>query len=99
MTDEPIRIMVVDDHAIFRRGLLSYVDAVPALTAVGEAADGEQAVTRLRQWETLGEPLLDVVLMDVRMPRLDGVAATDVIVRTFPRVKVVVLSGSCEAEC
>ncbi|MEO3868850.1 response regulator transcription factor [Nonomuraea sp. B12E4] len=94
----PIRIMVVDDHAIVRRGLLAYVDTVPALTVVGEAADGEQALTRLRQWETLGEPLPDVVLMDLRMPRLDGVAATDAIARTFPRVKVVVLSSFCEVE-
>jgi DNA-binding NarL/FixJ family response regulator len=95
---EPIRVMVVDDHAIVRRGLIAYSDAVPGVRVVGEAADGQQAVARLRQWDTLGEPLPDVVLMDLRMPRMDGVEATAAIVRGYPQVKVVVLSSFGEAE-
>jgi DNA-binding NarL/FixJ family response regulator len=93
-----IRVMVVDDHAIVRRGLLAYVDTVPTLRVIGEAADGQQAVTRLRQWQTLGEPMPDVVLMDLQMPRMGGVEATEAIARAHPEVKVVVLSSFGEVE-
>ncbi|GLW05726.1 DNA-binding response regulator [Microtetraspora sp. NBRC 13810] len=96
--DRVIRIMVVDDHAIVRRGLLAYTDTVAGLRVVGEAADGQQAVALLRQWETLGEPLPDVVLMDLQMPRMGGVEATAAIVRAHPGVRVVVLSSFGEAE-
>jgi DNA-binding NarL/FixJ family response regulator len=95
---EVIRIMVVDDHAIVRRGLLAYVDTVPTLEVVGEAADGHQAVTLLQQWQTLGEPLPQVVLMDLQMPRMDGVEATAAISRAHPEVKVVVLTSFGEVE-
>ncbi|NJC84212.1 response regulator transcription factor [Planosporangium mesophilum] len=90
--------MVVDDHAIVRRGLLAYADTIPFLHVVGEAADGEQAVALLRQWHTTGDPMPDVVLMDLRMPRMDGVAATEVITRAHPDVKVVVLTSFGEVE-
>jgi DNA-binding NarL/FixJ family response regulator len=95
---EVIRVMVVDDHAIVRRGLLAYVDTVPTLRVIGEAADGQQAVTQLRQWQTLGEPLPDVVLMDLQMPRMGGVEATEAIARAHPEVKVVVLTSFGEVE-
>jgi DNA-binding NarL/FixJ family response regulator len=98
ITTEVIRIMVVDDHAIVRRGLLAYVDTVPTLEVVGEAADGHQAVTLLQQWQTLGEPLPQVVLMDLQMPRMDGVEATAAISRAHPEVKVVVLTSFGEVE-
>ncbi|MEU6645585.1 response regulator transcription factor [Saccharomonospora sp. NPDC046836] len=96
--ERTIRVMVVDDHAVVRRGLLAYIDTVPALTVIGEAADGEQAVAKLRQWHTLGEPLPDVVLMDLQMPRLGGVEATAEITKAHPAVKVVVLSSFGEVE-
>ncbi|SDZ28061.1 two component transcriptional regulator, LuxR family [Micromonospora pattaloongensis] len=93
-----IRVMVVDDHAIVRRGLLAYAETLPFLQVVGEAADGEQAVALLRQWLTTGEPMPDVVLMDLQMPRMGGVEATRAITRAHPDVKVVVLTSFGEAE-
>lgn len=97
MTDV-IRIMVVDDHAIVRRGLQAYADTEPTLHLVAEAADGQQAVERLHQSRTLGEPLPEVVLMDLQMPRMDGVEATAAITRAHPGVKVVVLTSFGEVE-
>jgi DNA-binding NarL/FixJ family response regulator len=93
-----IRVMVVDDHAVVRRGLLAYVDTVATLQVVGEAADGQQAIAQLQQWQALGEPLPDVILMDLQMPRMGGVAATEAIARAHPGVRVVVLTSFGEAE-
>jgi DNA-binding NarL/FixJ family response regulator len=95
---EVIRVMVVDDHAIVRRGMLAYAETIPFLRVVGEASDGEQAIALLRQWQTTGEPMPDVVLMDLRMPRMGGVEATEAITRAHPEVKVVVLTSFGEVE-
>ena len=93
-----IRLMVVDDHAIVRRGILAYVDAVPTVEVVGEATDGQEALARLAQWTALGTPLPDVVLMDLQMPRMGGIEATAAIVRAHPDVRVVVLTSFGEVE-
>jgi DNA-binding NarL/FixJ family response regulator len=98
ITTEVIRVMIVDDHAIVRRGLLAYVDTVPTLEVIGEAADGQAAVTQLQQRQTLGEPLPHVVRMDLQMPRMGGVEATAAIARSHPEVKVVVLTSFGEVE-
>ncbi|MCR8670336.1 response regulator transcription factor [Agrococcus sp. HG114] len=81
-----IRVLIVDDQALFRSGIRMLVDSQPDLQCVGEAADGAQAV-RLAD-----EQQPDVVLMDVRMPVLDGISATDRIVRARPATRVVVLT-------
>ncbi len=70
MTSQPIRVAMIDDQALFRSGLGLVIDSQPDLTVVGEAADGSEAVDLVRRTTP------DVVLMDVRMPTVDGVTAT-----------------------
>jgi DNA-binding NarL/FixJ family response regulator len=81
-----IRVLVADDQDLVRSGLALILDAQPDIEVVGQAADGQQAVTLAR----VTAP--DVVVMDVRMPRLDGVAATREILRTRPDTRVLVLT-------
>jgi DNA-binding NarL/FixJ family response regulator len=95
---EPIGVMVVDDHAFVRRGVRAYVDTVPSFRMIGEAGDGEEALALLRRWRTTGDPMPDVVLMDLHMPKLGGVEATEAISRAHPEVKVVVLTSFGEVE-
>jgi DNA-binding NarL/FixJ family response regulator len=95
---EPIGVMVVDDHAFVRRGVRAYIDTVPSFRMIGEAGDGEEALAMLRRWRTTGDPMPDVVLMDLHMPKLGGVEATEAISRAHPEVKVVVLTSFGEVE-
>jgi DNA-binding NarL/FixJ family response regulator len=81
-----IGVLVADDHPVVRSGLVGMLASQPDLRIVGTAADGEQAVAQT------GELLPDVVLMDLRMPRLDGVAAIERISASHPRVAVLVLT-------
>lgn len=81
-----IRVLIVDDQALFRSGIRMLLESQPDIQCVGEAADGAQAV------RLAAEVQPDVVLMDVRMPVLDGIAATDRIVRERPETRVVVLT-------
>src|SRR4051794_21331164 len=67
---ERLRVLVADDHAAVRAGLVLILDASSGIEVVGQAANGEEAVTLARSLRP------DVVLMDVRMPRLDGISAT-----------------------
>lgn len=73
MTDSMIRVLLVDDHAVIRAGFRMILEAQPDLEVVGEAADGEMAISQAR----LLHP--DVICMDVQMPKLDGLAATALI--------------------
>jgi two-component system, NarL family, response regulator LiaR len=84
---EPIRVLVVDDHAVVREGLRTYLALQDGVEVVGEAADGEEAV---REAERLRP---DVVLMDLVMPRLDGTGAMRELRRRLPVTRVIVLTS------
>jgi DNA-binding NarL/FixJ family response regulator len=93
----PIQVLVVDDHAVVRRGVVAYLEALEDVAVAGEAGTGSEALDRLARAAALGE-LPDVVLMDLQMPEMDGVTATAEIVRRFPGVKVVILTSFGETE-
>jgi DNA-binding NarL/FixJ family response regulator len=92
MTSEPLRILVVDDHPMFRFGLTAMLDAEPGFTVVGEAADGHEAVQAAEALHP------DVVVMDVHLPGISGVEATRRIVTALPDVGVLMLTMSDESE-
>ncbi|WP_226531557.1 response regulator transcription factor [Microbacterium paraoxydans] len=83
---EAIRVLLVDDQELIRVGFRMVLEAEGDIVVVGEAADGKAAITQSR----ILAP--DLVLMDIRMPELDGIAATETIVREHPRTKVLVLT-------
>ena len=92
-----LRVLVVDDHSVVRRGVVSYLDVLDDVDVAGEATDGKDALDQLHALDTRGM-LPDVVLMDLQMPRMDGVAATAEIARRFPSVRVVILTSFGENE-
>lgn len=89
---EKIRIVLVDDHAVMRQGLVSLLREEKDMEVVGEAGDGVAAIEIVRQ------ALPDVVLMDVSLPKLSGVEATRIICSELPKVKVIALSMFAEAD-
>lgn len=82
----PIRVLLVDDQALFREGLRTLLSSDQGLAVVGDAADGREAIQRYRELRP------DVVLMDLRMPGLDGVAATREILRESSIARILVLT-------
>jgi DNA-binding NarL/FixJ family response regulator len=85
---EPLRVLLVDDHVLFRKGVAAALAPHPDIEVVGEAGDGLEAIALARQ------AMPDVVLMDIAMPRCDGLQATRLIKREIPHVKIVILTVS-----
>jgi DNA-binding NarL/FixJ family response regulator len=90
--EEPIRTLIVDDHALFRRGLEIVLASEPDIEIVGQAGDGTEAVSKA------AESVPDVVLMDVRMPRSSGIQACTAIKEAAPTAKIIILTMSDEEE-
>ncbi len=88
----PVRIVVIDDHTLFRRGITALLARVPDFEVVGEAADGFEGIKAV----AAGKP--DVVLLDLHMPGLTGIEAMQAILRDNPGTHVVMLTVSEEAE-
>ena len=86
MTTPPVRVLIVDDDDLMRAGLRGVLASDDAIEVVGDASDGRDAVHRTR----LLQP--DIVLMDVRMPNLDGISATRAVLEAFPEVRVVIVT-------
>jgi DNA-binding NarL/FixJ family response regulator len=89
---EPIRLMIVDDHAVVREGLRAFLGLQPGFEIVAEAADGREAVTEAVR----ANP--DVILMDLVMPRLDGVGAMRELRGALPECRVIVLTSFLDDE-
>src|SRR5215467_723498 len=89
---DPIRTLIVDDHALFRRGLEIVLVTEDDIEIVGEASDGAEAVQKA------GESLPDVVLMDIKMPRSSGIEACRAIKDVAPSAKIIILTMSDEEE-
>lgn len=92
MTERTIRVVVVDDHAVVRAGLTQLLAAAPGIEVVGDAGDGEEAVS------LVAATAPDVVLMDLQMPGTDGVAATRRITAAHPGTQVLVLTSFSDGE-
>ena len=91
-SSQPIRVMLVDDHTMVRRGLATMLTVFDDLQLVGEAESGEAAI------QLCGEVLPDVILMDMSMPGMDGAAATYAIRTQFPQIQVIALTSFKEGK-
>lgn len=89
---EMIRVLIVDDHGMVRKGLIAYLGNRPDICVVGEARDGREAILQVEQ----AHP--DVLLMDLVMPEMGGVAATRAIHQRWPQVQVIALTSFQEKE-
>jgi NarL family two-component system response regulator LiaR len=89
---KPIRVLIVDDHAMVRKGLVAFLKNQPEIDLVGEACDGREAIESCQQ----NQP--DVILMDLVMPELGGVAATRTIHQRWPHIQVIALTSFQEKE-
>lgn len=93
----PIRVFLVDDHGVVRTGMRAYLGMLDDIEVVGEAGDGQQALDILHGME-IDRKLPDVVMMDLVMPRMDGITATAAIRGRYPGVEVVALTSFIEEE-
>jgi NarL family two-component system response regulator LiaR len=91
-SSQPIRVMLVDDHTMVRRGLVTFLKVFDDLQLAGEADNGEAAI------QLCAEVLPDVILMDMVMPMMDGVTATRVIRQRFPQIQIIALTSFNEGD-
>jgi DNA-binding NarL/FixJ family response regulator len=89
---EEIKVLIVDDHPVFRQGLRDVLETDPDLNIIGEAADGEVAL------EIVPDINPDVILMDINLPTLNGLQVTRKIKGQFPHIKVIMITGYDDAE-
>jgi len=89
---EQIKVLIVDDHPLFRQGLRDLLDTDPIMNVVGEAADGEVAI------EAVYDIKPDVILMDINLPTINGLQVTRKIKTQFADVKVIMITGYDDAE-
>lgn len=89
---QPIRIVIVDDHAMLRKGLAVFLNSYPDLQLVGEAANGNEALL------LCAEQHPDIVLMDLLMPVMDGLTATRALREDFPNIRVIALTCFCQEQ-
>jgi DNA-binding NarL/FixJ family response regulator len=94
LTDDDLpattRLLIVDDHAVVRQGLRTFLDLEPSLEVVGEAADGAEAVRAARRIRP------DVILMDLLMPEMDGITAIQLIRQELPEIEIIALTSVLE---
>jgi YesN/AraC family two-component response regulator len=86
LMNEDVRVLIVDDNPRARDGLAAFVSTQEGLTVVSEAANGEDALTRIESQNP------DLVLMDIEMPVMDGLQATEIIKKRWPHIRVVILT-------
>ncbi len=86
MTGDKIRVLVVDDHRLVREGLTSLLRLQPGIEVCGEASDGDEALSKAKSLKP------DVILMDIRMPGMSGIAAARLIKKDLPDVKIIMLT-------
>ena len=90
--NRPIRVLIVDDHVVVRRGMIGFLELLDDIEIVGQAGDGKQAVALAKDLAP------DVVLMDIVMPNLDGIGATAEIKKALPNTEIVAVTSFLEDE-
>jgi DNA-binding NarL/FixJ family response regulator len=91
-TKQPIRILLADDHPLVRKGLSSYLSNYRQVSIIGEASDGQEALRKAKELAP------DVVLMDIEMPRMNGLTAADTLRKENPKIKVLMLSMHSDSD-